>query len=310
MAEIFERLESADNEQKEKGSGGSNKRFYGVTNCADQATAEALARSTSPLAIASGNEVLVRQSVGSKPVGFDFWNVDVSYGPEDDPDSQKPPEPGTWKFDFDTTGATHTVTSAPLFARYGSSTFGNAPDLQGAVNYDEQSKQVKGVEIPVANGKFSITQYVDARFVTPAVMRTLQRATPRVNFDTWLGFDPGEVLYLGTKGAGDVPTVAGQRVQPIGLQHFYDASENRYNGFDIEGIDFNGKYGAAAFDANGFSLKDQPVASQIKLGWHFLWVWFKRRKEEDFSKVVPRPAYAYVHAPFRLMRFGVFFGFS
>jgi hypothetical protein len=304
MAEAFELLDSADNTSTDKGQGGDHAKQYGVTNCSDQATAEALVRSVAPLAVSSGLEILVRQKLKSKPEGLDFWKVQVEYGPEDDPQSQQPPQPGTWKFDFDTTGATHLVTSAPLFARYGSSSFGPAPDLQGAINYDEHSKQVKGVELPVANGKFSITQYVDARQVTPNLMRTFQRLTPRTNSDTWLGFEAGEVIYLGTKGQGDIPLVAGQRVQPIGLVHHFDASENRDNGFDIEGIDTNGKFGPAS------GTPGQPVATQIKLGWHYLWVWFKRRQEEDFSKVVPRPAYAYVHAPFRTMSFGQVFGFS
>lgn len=310
MATVFERFESADTLSKDKGQGGDSKLLYGILDCADEATAAAAVRAVAPLAISAGTEILVRQSVGTKPVGLDYWEAEVAYGPESDDDSQQPREPGTWKFDFDTTGATQKITTAPLVSRHGSSSFGEAPDLQGAIGYDDQSKQVKGLEVPIPNGKFSITQYFEARQVTPNLMRTYMRATPRINTDTWLGFAPGEVLYHGSRGSGDIPTLAGQRVQPIGIQHFFEASEN-ITGLDIEGIDQNGKYGTGAFDANGNPLSG-PTASLDKKGWEYVWTWFKRRLDEDESRVVPRPAFAYVHAPFanKRMSFAEFFGFG
>jgi hypothetical protein len=309
MGTVYDRFESADTTSKDRGEGGDHKRYYGVLDETDQGAAELLVRAAAPLAVSAGTEILVRQSVASKPVGLDHWHVDVSYGPEDDKDSEKRPEPGTWKFGFNTTGAKQKVTTMPLVARYGSDSFGDAPDLQGAVNYDGD-KKVEGVELPVANGKFWIVQYFEARAVTPALMRTLQRSTPRVNSDVWLGFDPGEVIYEGSEAEGDIPTIAGQKVQPIGVKHHFDSSENLKGITDIEGIDQQGKYGPGAFDSSGNSLNGQPAPSLDKKGWEYLWVWFKKMKDEDFSKVVPRPAFVYVHAPFRRMKFGDFFGFG
>ena len=305
----YERLESGDTETKDKGEGGSRTLLYGVQECSDQATAEALILSVAPLAVSTANETLVRTSVKSSPQGPDLWYIDVEYSPESKEESQQKPEPGTWKFEFDTSGATQLITSAPLVARYGSSSFGDAPDLQGALNYD--GKKVKGLEIPIPNGRFSITQYFDARQVTPALMVQYMRATPRYNLKPWLGvFDSGECLYRGSKAQGDIPTVAGQRVQPIGVRHEFEASENQIGITEIEGIDQNGKYGPGAFDSQGNPLNGQPTSSLDKKGWEYLWTWFKKRKDEDESRVVPRPAYVYVHAPIKPMDFAAFFGFG
>jgi hypothetical protein len=314
MANVFELFDSADRTTKDRAAGGDQKYRYGVNECSDQVTAEQLVRQATPLAFeTSTGEILVRQSLTSKPEGLDYFICEVSYGPEDEKDSQQKPEPGVWKFEFDTTGNKQKITAAPLVSRHWGSSFGEAPILEGAMNFD--GHKVQGLEVPVPNGKFTITQYYDPRYVTPALFKTFKKNTPRVNSDPWLGHDPGEVLYYGSKGSGDIPTVAGQRVQPIAIVHHFDSSENDDNvsvedSPDGGNVITEGKYGPAAFDALGTSLNGQPAEEVAKDGWDYLWVWYKKREDEDTFKVVPRPAHVYVHRPFKRIKFADFFGFG
>ena len=279
MSIIFEAYRSPSGQVEDKGKGGKATIAYTVLEQADSATAVALARALAPLALDNGTETLVRQSCKFDPTGPDSWDISFDYGPEDDEDSQKKPEPGTWKFSFDTTGASHTVTVAKKeFSRHtrvlmpdGSSP-PTAPKLGGAINYD--GKTVKGVDWPIANGKFEITAYYEPTLVTPAMMRNFQRKTPRINSDIWLGFQPGEVLYWGTQGQGDIPTVAGQRVSPIALHHHFESSEN-----------------IADLKPDGATF-DPPI---VKKGWQFVWYRFFKAETTD-NQVVPVPAHAYVDA--------------
>jgi hypothetical protein len=69
--------------------------------------------------------------------GPDSWEVVVHYGTEDQQNSQETREPGTWHFNFGTTGGTHTITqSMQTIWRGQRSQVNPAPDLLGAVNYD------------------------------------------------------------------------------------------------------------------------------------------------------------------------------
>jgi hypothetical protein len=296
MPEIWEANDSEDLEIAERGEGGSFALRYHVRDCPDSGTASSLARALAPLAVAAGAETLIRQRVHTTRRGHRFYGVEVTYGPESDPQSQEPPQAGTWKFSFDTTGGRHTITTARMISRHWGPDFGEAPNLQGAINWDAESKTCKGVEIPVPALKFTITAYYEPTAVTPSFMREVARKTARTNTDTWLGFEPGEVLYFGGQAQGDIPTIAGQRVAPIAVAHQFEASENQT--LEVEGFDSGKK-------------ADGTEQNEIKKrGWDYFWIWFKRRVEEDFSKVVGRPAYGYVHRPLPEMNFTDFFGFG
>lgn len=293
MSDIYETFASGPVTVAETGKGGDASFIFQVTGTTVQATASALVRASTPLAVVAGEEILVRQKVASRPLGLDIFEVTVSYGPEDEQDSEEPPQPGMWKFGFNTTGARHTVTkSKSTKSRHWRTDQPEkpAPDLKGAINVDSKNK-VRGVEIPVPNGQFTITAYYHPSVVTTGLMRNFQRKTPRTNSDTWLGFDPGELLYLGTEGEGDMPTVAGQRVQPIALKHHFDASENRTN---IEPL-FDGHEPA------------NPAQVNAK-GWEYLWFRYADRAADNQPAV--EPVHAYVEELHNAMNFKDFFGFG
>lgn len=285
---IYEDAASDYGSIAENGEGGTWHKLYNATGTTDSAVAVALAKTVAPLALLVGVETLVRTAIDPKNTGFDAWKLDVSYSPENKKKSQERPKPGTWKFSFNTSGGRHKIVkSKQTISRHWYTGNDPAPDLKSAIGYD--GSKVNGVEVYVPNGAFTITAYYEPTLVTPQLMREFGRKTPRTNSDVWLGFQPGEVIYYGTEGQGDIPTVAGQRVSPIALRHYFDASENRTN---IDPLFTNGT----------------PQASINAKGWEYLW--YRHREVETTGVVLPEARWAYVERLYDDMHFADFFGFG
>lgn len=255
-----------------------------VRDAPDEASALALVELQAPLAVAVGINVAIRQQVKIKPLGAGLYEATVEYGPEDDPKSDKPLEPGEWKYSFDTTGGKHklSISKATRARQWAWSMSNDAPDLKGAINFD--GKKVAGVDVVVSNLEFSITVIYNPAAVTVAFVQELARKTGRMNNDVWLGFDPGEVLFLGARGDGTLPTVRGQRVKPVPIQFSFAASENR----DV------------VIGSNPAPLK--------KRGWDYLWVRYER--VENAGLDYPVPVHAYVERVYEELGFKAFFKFG
>ncbi len=253
---------------------------FGTTSEIDAANG---ALAVAPLAYLVNSETLVRQEATPTSTGPDSWEVTVRYGTEDEQQSQQPPQPGTWHFNFDTSGGTHKITqSLQTLWRSERSQTNPAPDLLSATNYD--GKKVQGVEIVVPKLEFSITAYYAPQAVTTTFVANIARNTGKVNSATWLGFAAGELLFLGGSGQGDIPTVAGQRVKPIPLTFKFAASENRTN------------------------IKVGDITVPNKAGWDYLWVRYE--KIEDAGFVFPIPVHAYVEKVYERFAFAQLFGFG
>ena len=161
---------------------------YVATGETNHATVEAYAVAmTSPM-IASSAGVLHRQNVELDPVGSDFYNVTVTYGPREK-------AVGAWKFSFDTTGGTqHIVASKETIA-----TFPNGgPDCKQLIGV--HGDNVDGTDVVIPALRFSITISHPAGVVTIAMVKQLARFTGMTNDRAWLGFAAGEVLFLGARG--------------------------------------------------------------------------------------------------------------
>lgn len=288
MSIIYEAHRSPDVTVADDGKGGSASITYVILETANSSLASALARASAPLAVATATQMLIRNKIKLSPTGVDSWEAVADYVPEDSKEAEQKPEPGMWKFSFSTTGARHTITTAPMVSRHWYTSADEAPDLKGAINYDGQ--EVRGVEILVPSLRFDITAYYEPTDVTPAFMREISRKTARTNTDTWLGFEPGELLYGGGDGSGDIPLTSGQRVQPISVVHHFEASENR---LDIP--------------IGNIALGD-PQAEINKKGHEYLWVRFKTG--DDSGRVVKVPNHAYVHKPYEELNYADFFGFG
>lgn len=287
MSQIYEASESPDVDSASSGQGGRARLTYHVLETATEGQARGLAAGFAPVAYLAGAELLVRQTINVKPTGPDCWRAEVEYGPESESQSQEQPEPGTWKFSFDTTGGRHKVNKSKQTKSRHWKSSDEAPDLEGAINYD--GERVNGVEIYVPNLSFTITAYYDALLITPAFMRTIGRASARMNTDTWLGFAPGEVLFLGGQADGDIPTVAGQRVAPIGVKLSFEMSEN------VEDLDPEFEFGV-------------PAAPINARGWDY--VWYRFKKDPTSDQPLLKPAHAYVEEMYSPLAFVPFFGFG
>lgn len=308
MTEIYERVRSGRTSVADKGEGGSEDKHYQVLGTTSKATALALARALAPLAVAAGEETLVRQSVVADATdAVDVWNVDVHYGPESDEKSKERPQPGTWTFSFSTTGGRATKTVAKMRSRHWASSSSEAPNLKGALNWD--GKSVKGVDVVVPNLKFQIKAYYEPQAVTTTFMRELARKTARTNSDKWLGFEPGELLYFGGEAQGDIPTVAGQRVAPIPVTHYFEAQENLADVPELSGIAGVNQGKAVEFDEEGVPSGEVAQTAIIKKGWWYLWVKFRKQLGDD-NQVVGVPEHVYVHQPYEELKFLDFFGFG
>jgi hypothetical protein len=256
---------------------------YVVLGTTSELEAANAALSAAPLVYLVNDEVLVRQEVSPEVTGPESWEVTVHYGPEDEKQSEEPPEPGTWQFSFDTTGGTHKITQSLQTLWKGERSLSNpAPDLRGAINYD--GKKVAGVEMVVPKLEFSITAYYRSHEVTTAFMRNVARHTGKVSNDAWLGFAAGEILFLGGTGQGDIPLVSGQRVKPVSVTVKFAASENRQN------------------------IKVGEIIVPEKKGWQYLWV--KYEKLEENGLVFPVPVHAYVEQIYPETAFRSLFGFG
>ena len=152
------------------------------------------------------------------------------------------PEAGFWRFSFDTTGGSHKITqSLETIHRVEADPADPAPDLKQAIGWD--GKKVNGVEIVVPKLEFDITAYYAPASITSDYMKNLARKTGRTNDGAWLGFDEGEILYMGSTGDGDVPLASGaarqadpDRPQVRRQRKRHGSRRGRHDGAQQEGL--------------------------------------------------------------------------
>lgn len=239
----------------------------------------------------SEGDILLRDSIDPKPKGPGKWEVTVEWTAENDKKNDRKPAANTWSFDFDTSGGTHKIFQAIAescsIQRKDSEADPDedAPNVEGAIGWD--GKKVNGVEIVVPKLEFSIHAYYDPSEVDTVLMADIARSTGKVNSDEWLGFDPGEVLFLGGSGSGDIPSTNGQRVKPIKITYKFAASENIPS--------------AVVVSPNMELPCEKP-------GWDYLDVYYE--KHADAGEILARAKWARIYQIYDRMDFGDFFGFG
>lgn len=99
---------------------------------------------------------------------------------------------GTYQITVDqAVGSVH-ITAGRRIAGYNGT--GTCPDNDGTF-FDGQ--QVTGTDIPVAEDRFSISYRHPQAWLNAAYIRNVGRLRGYPNNDTFLGYDPGEVMYMG-----------------------------------------------------------------------------------------------------------------
>jgi hypothetical protein len=161
----------------------------------DEALLELRQHLTNVLTI-NGYWLVVIDEIDIKPYGYKSWVADISYiSPRDANAAETPKRLGEVTFEFDGTGGQSKVFYAFEQRKYGD----DAPDYGKAIGVDENGKPL-GVDIVVPQCSFSLHQSFEGATITLPWLRQVIYLTGCVNRDAFLGFAPGEVLFLGPSG--------------------------------------------------------------------------------------------------------------
>jgi hypothetical protein len=198
-----------------------------------------------------GTRTLVIQSYECTHQGNGVWEGKAMYG-------RRPPrQTGDIVLSFDGTGGTQHITNNPNGDGYtvgwsvngdgftASNGDGLAADFDGAIGVNRDN--VAGTDITVPVCKFTFEYYAPMALMTQQYILQLMTQAGTINDNPWMGFDTGEVLYLGT--AGQPRSLDDWQL----LMHFI-ASPNL---------------------AGKNALSFGPITGVEKGGWDYLWVRFK-----------------------------------
>lgn len=198
----------------------SETREYVADGETDPDVVRALAISLTPTLISTAQGILYRQDIAISEAGYSVFDVTVPY-------AQRKREVGQWSLDFDTMGATqHIDNSGPFggtIAAYDADGPIADPDgLYGNMIGFQSDDKIEGCDKIQPSLKLSVSFKHPLGVITPGQIKTISRVTGTVNSTTFLGFDAGEVLFLGATGK------EGTDVETEVVYHF-DASENVSN---------------------------------------------------------------------------------
>lgn len=280
--QAYERALSSDTTFDPKSS--SAKRLWQVLGTDDHDEAYAAIAAAAPQTIlAVSGETLVRgpmQVTDANPLSLE---IRVDYISENSPDSKEDPEAGAWSFSFDTSGGTHKITQSKGNVWRGSRTMDiETPDLKGGLNWD--GKKLQGIEIFVGKLEFSIKASYNPAFVDVPFFAGLASNTAKINGADWLGFNAGELLYLGSAGDGETLLRFGTASKPVQVTHKFAYSANQVN----------------------ITIGDILVPS--KKGWQHLSVYYQKIEQE--GNLFPVPEHAWVDDIYEETDFPTVFSFG
>lgn len=226
---------------------------YKVFEAADEDTAVAAVQATAPRYFLG---MRLRTFSVSDRLSGSSWriNANYQYNPADDP---TPPE---MTFNFDTTGGskhiTHSIRTVSLAA--------GSPNYQGAINFD--GEKVNGVTISSSIMSYNETQYYHPSVITNSWLSKLLRMGSTVNSTTFLGYEPGEILFVGATGSR------------MGV-HTDDLWEVNYK-FNIS--------------PNATDIQVGSMVIPSKRGWDLLWVHYQNVLDSTNKYLASNPIGVYV----------------
>jgi hypothetical protein len=226
--------------------------------------------------ISTSYGILHRQDIRVRQSAYNQHDVTVPYGVRKN-------ATGEWTWSFDTTGGTiHITNSKSSIARYPTSTpaaIGDAPDMKGTIGLD--GDQVKGTDIIIPALKFSVTYKHPMGIVGIPYAKYLASLTGMVNSDVFLTCAPGEVLFLGARGADGTQAEAS-------VSYSFAISAN----------------------VTGLSIGD--VAGIAKKGWETAWVKYKDDTDAVATSVeeVRVPEYVYIERVYDTIAMSTALGFG
>ncbi|TWU17984.1 hypothetical protein [Allorhodopirellula heiligendammensis] len=197
-----------------EGGDGKTIKAY-ITGTTDEAAAYAalLAELSPVLDLVGIGQSVIAEGIAMNPIGNGIWEASVEYvNPKDKKSENQPKAVGECTFAFDGTGGTTTTLYGFSQERFPPT----AVDFGTAIEIGEDGRP-KGVEIVIPQVKFTLQQSFEGATITLPWLRSLIYLTGTTNIASFLGFAPGEVLFLGPTGQqplkfmSDATVVAGER---------------------------------------------------------------------------------------------------
>jgi hypothetical protein len=272
--DVFEAIgsQSAKLARAADGDGLTLNYFVRGTTSRIEATEALLDELNSVELLRDGFNVVIADSVDINEIAPGLWEATIEYVPPDKTDEKRQPKAvGEVSFSFDGTGGTYTLTEAFSQQRYGV----NAPDHGKSINVSEGS--VEGVEIVIPQLSFTLSQRFDGATITLPWLRSVIFATGTVNADEFLGFAPGEVLFLGPSGQ-----------QPI---KFMDNGTVAAGERDVE-FRF-------AVSPNLRDLNIGGIEVTQKAGHDYLWIQYEETEDSEGKALTRKPIGVYVAQVYR-----------
>lgn len=267
--------------EEKPGSGNSalrgmfREKLYFAKGSVDDSFVLAAAAAATPVNLFAPNGKLFRQEILTNWTAANYCEVRVVYGPRD---------PDEMSVQFDTTGGSvHITSSKSTTSRWGVGGLNDAPDMKGTIGVN--GDDVAGCDIVVPALKLTISKRHPQGVITLNQVRTFARHTAYVNHDNWLGFNPGEVLFLGCSGGW------GPEAETA-IQYQFACSENAQE--NPGGIDKR--------------LTIGDVANVIKQGHDYCWI--RYADGEDGGRPVKEAKHVYVERVYSRVSFVGLFGFA
>lgn len=150
----------------------------------------ALSLSSVPLQTSSPFGVLYRSNVDVSRRGYRLHDVTATF-------SQKKYSNGEWRLTFDGSGGTRTQYYSYGTTRYPST----IPDNGGLIGVDHDTKEVKGIEVIEPSCKVNVLfKFSEGQF-DQNFINLVTRQTGKINSRRFLGWRPGEVLFVAPGGS-------------------------------------------------------------------------------------------------------------
>jgi hypothetical protein len=217
---------------------------------------------------------LWRKDLQLTPDGYAQYKVAVNY-------EQKKHNTGEWTFSFDTTGATFKLKIARehlgTYFPPGTPLADTNPN-HGAIGR-KLDGECEGADIVVPALKLSVTFRFPVGIVSIPYVKILAGATGCTNSSPFLGFNAGELLFLGATGAD-----GSSAETEVGFQ--FAASKNQ----------------------SGLQLGD--ITGIVKSGHAYLWVEFEPDVDSGGKSVVSKPLRVNVERVYDAIDFAGTFGWS
>ncbi len=167
--------------------------IYGASGETNRGTVMTISRAIIPPTVITSAGTLYLQTIRVDPDGYNQFTVTAPYG-------KQKKQAGSWSFSFDTTGGTtHVKASKEHIASYGAGDLSNPHS--GAIGV-KADKTVEGVDIVIPALKFNVEFKHPAGIITTGFAKLLASVSGKTNSDTFLDFEPGELLFLGAAGSG------------------------------------------------------------------------------------------------------------